>query len=215
MSRKFTNFGKDGSKLRGTMEEVADSICAREEDFCECKKSFRLEECSDKEECTKGDLQQELKKKFKEETLSTKRFQFLSTLPDYEFFNVCIKSSCAWSYQMFIPLFLAGLKEPIQLRVLRTAVYLMDLKVIDAWYKQEIGERLEEGLENFAIDIFKEHLDLEQLDWDYFERLIRAHCRFSVEKEFQPLRSRLLTEERSNSISEDVLNDIYEAYCNV
>lgn len=166
----------------------------------------------------KKDLHQELKKEVKEETLSTKRFQFLSTLPDYEFFNVCIKSSCAWSYQMFIPLLLDGLKEPIQLRVIRTIVYLIDLKLIDAWYKQEIGEELEENLEDFAIDVFKEHLYLDLdlvFDWDYFERLIRAHCRFSVEKQFQPLRSRLLTEEHANSISEDVLNDIYEAYCNV
>lgn len=181
------------------------------EELNEHRKSFRLEEFS---EFTK-DLQQELKKGVKEETLSTKRFQFLSTLPDYEFFNVCIKSSCAWSYQMFIPLLLDELKETIQLRVLRTIVYLIDIKLIEAWYRQEIGEEIEEvAIEDFAIDIFKEHLDLD-LNWDYFERLIRAHCRFSVEKEFQPLRSRLSTEERSKNISEDVLDEIYEAYCNL
>jgi hypothetical protein len=172
------------------------------EDIVEYKKSFRL------------DLQQELKKEVKEETLSTKRFQFLSTLPDYEFFNVCIKSSCAWSYQMFIPLLVDELKETIQLRVLRTIVYLIDQKLIEAWYKQEIGEELEEDLEEFAIEIFREHLDLDW-NWDYFERLIRAHCRFSVEKEFQPLRSRLSSEERSKNISDDVLDEIYEAYCNL
>jgi len=180
------------------------------EELNEHRKSFRLEEFS---EFTK-DLQQKLKKGVKEETLSTKRFQFLSTLPDYEFFNVCIKSSCAWSYQMFIPLLLDELKETIQLRVLRTIVYLIDIKLIEAWYRQEIGEEIEEDLEDFAIDIFKEHLDLD-LNWDYFERLIRAHCRFSVEKEFQPLRSRLSTEERSKNISEDVLDEIYKAYCNL
>ena len=175
------------------------------EELNESRKSFRL------------DLQQELKKEVKEETLSTKRFQFLSTLPDYEFFNVCIKSSCAWSYQRFIPLLLDELKETIQLRVIRTIVYLIDLKLIEAWYRQEIGEEIEEeevAIEDFAIDIFKEHLDLD-LNWDYFERLIRAHCRFSVEKEFQPLRSRLSTEERSKNISEDVLDEIYKAYCNL
>lgn len=180
------------------------------EDIIEYKKSFRLEECS---EFTK-DLHQELNVEVKDELLATKRFQFLSTLPDYEFFNVCIKSSCAWSYQMFIPLILAELKEPIQLRILRTVVYFIDLKLIEAWYREEKGEELEEDLEDFAIKIFREHLYLDG-NWDYFERLIRAHCRFSVEKEFQPLRSRLSYEERSKNISEDVLDEIYEAYCNL
>jgi hypothetical protein len=161
-------------------------------------------------------------------SLLSRRIAFLSSLPDYEFFNVCIKGSNAWSYQMFIPLFCAEMdgkkteerKGVCSLRMLRTLVYLMDLKLKDEWYERQLvgrEEREERGeeIEVFAIDIFKEHFDLEQSNLDYFERLIRAHCIFSVEPEFQPLRSRLLNEESSGNITEDILSCIYDAYCKV
>ena len=145
-----------------------------------------------------------------------KRFEFLSTLPDYEFFNVCIKASNSWSYQMFIPLFLAAIeeqKEKFPLRVLRTLVYLMDLKLIDEWYKVQTHQEREEGVEDSVIGIFRQFLELP--DWDYFERLIRAHCTFSIESPFQPLRSRLIEEEKLGSIREETLDDIFDAYCKV